>query len=501
MKPASYLLGIDNGGTVTKAAVYDTAGNEKAVAGVKSEIVFPQPEYAEKDTEALWAANVRMIREVLEKAGIDAAQVAGIAVTGHGNGMYLVDAKGRPAYNGINSADTRARDYVQRWYADGTHDRLLPRTCQSIWPAQPVALLAWFQDRLPEVLERTRWVFMCKDYIRYRLTGEAYAELTDYSGTSLLNVRTLDYDPELLESFGITSCRDKLPSLRRSAEICGHVCRKVAEETGLREGTPVAGGLFDISACAIALGIIDPAQLCLIAGSWSINEYISTSPVEAKELFMTSAYCSPGCWLILEGSATSASNLEWVVSELMGGEAFKTNGQSIYNICGELAASVSPADSDIVFLPFLYGSNVAPKASSCFLGLHGWHRKEHLLRAVFEGVVFSHKTHVDRLLTYRDAPKVARMAGGAAKSPIWVQMFADVLGIPIELTSNEELGAMGAAICAGIGVGLFASFEEAVAQMVHVSRTVEPRPDHTKLYARKYSRYQRFVRALAEAWE
>ncbi|UCF97795.1 MAG: carbohydrate kinase [Spirochaetaceae bacterium] len=500
MMPADYLLGIDNGGTVTKAAVYDTSGNEKAVAGIKSAIVFPRPGHAEKDTEALWAANVHVIREVLEKAGIGAAQVAGIAVTGHGNGMYLVDGKGRSVYNGINSADTRASDYVQKWYADGTHDRLLTRTCQSIWPGQPVALLAWFQDREPEVLERTRWVFMCKDFIRYRLTGEALAELTDYSGTSLLNVRTLDYDLELLESFGIGFCREKLPSLRRSAEICGRISRKAAEETGLLEGTPVAGGLFDISACAIASGIIDPAQLCLIAGSWSINEYISTSPVEAKDLFMTSAYCLPGHWLTMEGSATSASNLEWVVSELMGGESLGAGGQSIYNTCGELAASVHPADSDIVFLPFLYGSNVGPNAASCFLGLHGWHRKEHLLRAVFEGVVFSHKTHVDRLLTYRDTPKVARMAGGAAKSPIWVQMFADVLGIPIELTSNEELGAMGAAICAGVGVGVFASFEEAVDRMVCVSQTVEPRSDYTKLYADKYVRYQKYLRALAEAW-
>jgi L-xylulokinase len=119
---------------------------------------------------------------------------------------------------------------------------------------------------------------------------------------------------------------------------------------------------------------------------------------------------------------------------------------------------------------------------------------------VFEGVAFSHKTHVDRLLAYRDAPAVARMAGGAAKSPIWVQMFADVLGIPIELTSNEELGAMGAAICAGVGIGLFASFEEAVARMVRVSHTVGPRADQTELYSTKYSRYQNYVRALAEAW-
>ena len=317
MKTSRYLLGIDNGGTVTKAALYSPSGDEIAVASVKTAMLFPHPGHAEKDVAELWAANVRVIRDVVQKAGVDAADIAGTAVTGHGNGMYLVGEDGEPAWNGINSADSRAASYVERWERDGTADRILPLSCQSIWAAQPVALLAWFRDRMPEVLERTRWIFMCKDYIRYRLTGEAFAEVTDYSGTNLMNVRELRYDPALLAAFGISAIRDKLPPLRRSAEICGCVTKGAAAETGLREGTPVAGGLFDIDACAIATGITDPEKLCLIAGSWSINEYIAAAPVQSRELFMTSAYCMPGYWLITEASATSASNLEWVVSELM----------------------------------------------------------------------------------------------------------------------------------------------------------------------------------------
>ena len=136
-------------------------------------MLFPCPGHTEKNVDDLWAANVRVISEVMKKAGVQPAEVAALAVTGHGNGMYLVDADGKPAHDGINSADSRAADYVARWYADGTFERVLPRTCQSIWAAQPAALLAWFRDHDPAVLERTRWIFMCKDYIRYRLTGEA----------------------------------------------------------------------------------------------------------------------------------------------------------------------------------------------------------------------------------------------------------------------------------------------------------------------------------------
>jgi L-xylulokinase len=165
-----------------------------------------------------------------------------------------------------------------------------------------------------------------------------------------------------------------------------------------------------------------------------------------------------------------------------------------------MVTATAAGDSGVVFLPFLYGSNAGPRASSCFLGLKGWHGKAHLLRAVYEGVVFSHRTHVDRLLAFRGRPTAARISGGAAKSPVWTQMFADVLQLPIELAASEELGAMGAAICAGIGVGLFGSFEEAVAKMVRVSRTVQPDPAMRDVYEAKYARYRRFVEVLAGAW-
>ncbi|MGO9309846.1 MAG: FGGY-family carbohydrate kinase [Spirochaetia bacterium] len=502
MKSGSYLMGIDNGGTVTKAAVYDTAGREIAVSSLKTEMLFPHPGHTEKNVDDLWSANVRVISDVLKKARIAAAEVKALAVTGHGNGMYLVDADGRPAHDGINSADSRAADYVARWYADGTFDRILPRTCQSIWAAQPAALLAWFRDHQPAALARTRWIFMCKDYVRFRLTGEAGAEVTDYSGLNLMNVHDLRYDAEVLDAFGIGSIRDKLPPLRQSGEICGRVTEEAAAETGLAAGTPVAGGLFDITACAIGTGITAPDRLCLIAGSWSINEYISPAPVQDRDLFMTSAYCIPGYWLISESSATSASNLEWVVSELMENERREALGKggSVFETVNDMVNGIAPADSDVQFLPFLYGSNAGPKASAAFLGLHGWHRRAHMLRAVYEGVVFSHKTHVDRLLGHRPGAQAARIAGGAAKSAVWVQMFADVLQLPIELTACEELGAMGAAMCGGVGVGLFGSFEEAVQRMVRVSRTVEPRGEHRQVYAEKYGRYRASIEALRSAW-
>ncbi|MBU2699115.1 L-xylulokinase [Sporomusaceae bacterium BoRhaA] len=500
---AKYLLGIDNGGTMSKAAIYDLKGHELAVSSCKTEMLMPQPGFTERDMDELWQANVRSIKEVIAKAQIDAKDIAGIATTGHGNGMYLVDEAGRPAYYGIISTDTRAKDYVTQWYADGTFDAVLPKTMQSIWAGQPVALLAWFRDHQPEVLEKTKWIFMCKDYIRYCFTGQAYAEITDMSGTNLMNVRDVKYDETLLKRFGLEKVFAKLPSLKYSAEICGFVTPQAAALTGLNAGTPVAGGLFDIDASAIATGITDDDKLCMIAGTWSINEYISKKPIVSKNLFMTSLYCMEGYWLTTEASATSASNLEWFVTQFMR-EANITEvkeSPGVFDYVNELLATTRPEEANIIFLPFLFGNNVDAAAKACFVGLNGWHTKAHVLRALYEGVVFCHKAHIDKLLAYREKPKAIRIAGGAARSKVWVQIFADVLQIPIEVTNGTELGALGAAICAGIATGDFKSFHLAADSMVHVAYTCFPNTDHQKIYLRKYQLYQETISALTPIWQ
>ncbi|HUT01911.1 MAG TPA: FGGY family carbohydrate kinase, partial [Phycisphaerae bacterium] len=254
---AKYLLGTDNGCTVAKAALFTLAGEELAVASRKIETITPQLGYVEMNMLHSWRATVESIREVLAKAKIDPKDIACIASAGHGNGLYLVDKQGQPVYNAISSTDTRAREVVDRWAADGVGKAIRPKTMQAIWPAQPNALLAWLRDHEPDVMKRAGWVLMCKDYIRFRLTGRIAAELTDMSGTSLMNVGTADYDDEVLEAFGIGEMRDLLPPLVRSADICGEVTADAAAETGLAQGTPVAGGMFDIDACGLSTGLTD----------------------------------------------------------------------------------------------------------------------------------------------------------------------------------------------------------------------------------------------------
>jgi len=499
----TYLLGTDNGGTIAKAALFSLDGREVAVASRKTEMSSPQPGHTERDMDAMWQATAASIREVLEKSGVAPGDVAAVATAGHGNGLYLVDAEGRPVRPGIISTDSRAKDYVARWSQQGVAQEVLPSTMQCLWPGQPNALLAWLRDHEPDTLGRARWALMCKDYVRFRLCGEICGELTDMSGTSLMNVAEGQYDSAVLDAFGLTELSHLLPPLRRSEEICGRLTAQAATETGLAQGTPVAGGLFDVDACVLAAGLLDEAPLCIVAGTWSVNQFVSQTPVVHEDVFMTSRYCVPGYYLTLEASPTSASNLEWFVTQFFQAEreAAERSGASVYDLCNALVAKTRPEQAGIVFLPFLFGSNADADAKACFLGLSGWHTRGDVLRAIYEGVVFGHKAHVDRLLRFREPPKTLRLTGGAAHSDVWVQIFADVFQTPVEIPAGTELGALGAAMAAGIGAGCFAGYREAVAAMVKIGRVCQPDPARQEVYAEKYDRYRTVQEALRPVWK
>lgn len=497
-----YLLGTDNGCTVAKAALFTLDGKEIAAAGRKIEAITPKPGFAEMDMTSSWAATADSIREVIAKSGINPKTIVCVASAGHGNGLYLVDKQGRPVRNAISSTDGRGRTYSDRWIAEGLGKTLRPKTMQAIWPAQPNALLAWIRDNEPEVMAKAGWVLMAKDYIRFCLTGHVAAELTDMSGTSLLNVGTGEYDQSILDAFGIGEMRDLLPPLVRSAEICGKVTPEAAARTGLIEGTPVAGGLFDIDACALSSAITEESQLCMVAGTWGNNQYISKTPVVDDGVFMTTCYAMDGHYLMLEGSATSASNLEWLVTEFFQAERIAADkaGTNVYDVCNELVASTKPSDCGLLFLPFLYGSNVHGDAKACFIGLDGWQKRAHVVRAVYEGVIFSHRWHVDKLLQYRQMPECIRLTGGGARSTVWAQMFADIFQVPVEIPDGTELGALGAAICAAVAAGRYDSFPAACDAMVTIGRRHEPDPSVADAYQAKWQRYKRVLDALEPAW-
>jgi L-xylulokinase len=303
--------------------------------------------------------------------------------------------------------------------------------------------------------------------------------------------------------YGLAEAYDALPPLKQSSEIAGKVTTSAAQETGLKAGTPVVGGLFDVDASAIGAGTINVNQACLVMGSWSINEVITKDPIVDPRLFMTTLFASPGLFLTIEGSATSATNLEWFVNQCCGDERAeaKRRGISVYEVCNEEVASLPPGSTNIIFHPFLYGSNVQPTARAGFYGVAGWHTRAHLLRALYEGVVFGHLSHIEKLRAAGAQINSARLTGGGSRSAVWSQIFADTIQVPMEISDGNELGARGVALSAGIGAGVYSDYEEAVREAVSVVRVHEPIAVNKPVYLERYMEYQRLIRVMQEPWE
>lgn len=497
-------LGLDNGGTTTKAALFNIHGKQLAVSSASTRSINLKPGYVERDMEEMWVANCNVIRDVLSKSGVSGSEVAGVAVCGHGKGLYLWGKDDRPVRNGIISTDNRAYEYPIRWKADGTEDKVFNISCQHIMACQPVSLLAWLKDNEPESYSNIKWVFEAKDYVRFRMTGIACAEYTDYSGANLLNLHTKNYDMRLLSLFGIEEVLPALPPLCSATEICGYVTEEAAEKCGLVTGTPVIGGMFDIDACALAVGITDERNLCMIAGTWSINEYIRKTPVLDGSVAMNSLFALPNFYLVEESSPTSAGNNEWFLKQLLPEFiAAKLNGkESYYDELNKWVEEIKPEEFVPVFLPFLMASNVNPMAKSCFVGMSANHTRKHLLRSVYEGIAFCHRMHVDRLMGSREkVPDCIRLAGGAANSTVWTQMFADILQLPIETVNVSETGALGCAIAVAVAVGDYPDIETAVNNMCNISPAVYPDKTKAEIYNRKYNLYKKVIVCLDPLWE
>ena len=498
---STLTIGLDSGLTVTKAVLFDETGRPLASASRRLPQSSPHPRWVERDVDGMWEASAAALRELLDTAGVRGSDIAGIGVTAHGDGLYLLDAQGRPTRPGIVSLDSRAHQVVERWDADGRTKRNLELAGQPFFPAGPQPILAWLVEHEPEVVERTRWLLPCKDVIKQRLTGEVSTDPTEASA-GWCDVHTQEYSDDVLALLDLAGHREKLPPVVPCTEVAGQVTAAAAAATGLAEGTPVVAGLHDVDASAIGTGAHRSGQLTMIAGTYSINEVIADDPVPGEDWFARS-FLDKGRWMHMAISPASATNLEWFVQKLCAAdvrEAEAADADPFAFIEAEVDAAGRDAGG-IVFLPFLYGSPHGAEPSGTFLGLRGWHDRGHLLRAVMEGVVFNHRTPVDALRT-AFAVTEARLTGGATNSRRWAQMFADATGLEVVLTDSAEAGALGTAMCAMVGTGLHDSVESAIRATVHDTDRLVPDDGEEREHLESgYEHYRRVVDALEGAWE
>ncbi|WP_181706090.1 FGGY-family carbohydrate kinase [Chthonobacter rhizosphaerae] len=495
------VIGIDAGGTMTKAALFDLAGNELACARRPNEMLFPGPGFTERDPDRMWRSAAEAVREVLEISGILPSRIAAISVAGYGSGLYVVDRDGRPVRNGIVSTDSRAAQLVDEWRRSGIHDRAAAEIQQRLFNGHSGVLLGWLHRFEPGLLGKSASVTFCKDFLRGRLTGDYSTDPSDAGIAGLIDVEKQDWSRPFFDLAGILPWLDKMPSIGPSEAVVGGVTAGAAAATGLLEGTPVVRGCVDVSAAAMASGVVDQSQLSIVAGTFSINSTLHVSPRLSTLPFIQSPYPLGG-FIATEGAATSASNLEWFLRKVLDGEGARAalDGRTIYDVCNELVGRGVDRENGILFFPFLFGGPRSAPAG--LLGLRATHELGDVLRAIYEGIVYAHREDVDRLLSGPDAarPTVIRLAGGASRSPIWAQFFADAIGLPVEVPAGGELGALGVAMLAATGVGAYPSLIDAVKAMSHVGSHFEPREATREYHAEKFARYTATTHALADAW-
>ena len=491
---SAYFLGLDAGNTVIKAVIFDGAGRQVAQHAIDGQSSSPEPGHVERDLDELWVNAGTAIQNCIKAAGIKPSSIRGIGCAGHGNGLYLLDRDGAPIL-GVQSLDTRAAGVASELSA--AHGDAFHQLClQKPWPSQTPTLLAWVKRHRPDIYERAGTALLCKDFLAFRLTGERVSEISDMSGCGLLRLPEGVYDDTLLSLYGLEDARDLLPPLIAPSDIAGRVTKAAAEATGLEPGTPVIGGYFDVVSSALGSGAGLSGDASVIAGTWSINQVFSETPVSDPSIFMVSAF-GPDNFVSIEASATSAANLEWYVRE------FVQRGRhhdDPFGHCNERVGAVSPRLDDPLFHPFLYGSGQGAEFAAGFYGLRGWHGEGHLLRAIFEGVVFEHRRHIGVLKSAGLGFERAFLSGGGARSPHWPQIFADCLGVPISVTDAAESSALGAAIGVALATGHVGSYAEGIAAMTRTAATVEPNADLRAHYNQRFDAYLSLIKSMRGFW-
>jgi L-xylulokinase len=493
------LLGIDNGLTVTKAVIFDADGTQLSVARVRVPQSMPRARWVERDMVGLWQATAKAIREAIAQSGRPAGDIRAVAATAHGDGIYLLDRHRLPLGPGILSLDSRAGTVVDRW-AEGSVSRdALQLTGQVPHASAPSAILAWIRDNDPDRFGRIGHVLSCKDWLRFCLTGVIGTDRTEAS-TSFTDVRSQAYSPEALRIYGLEPLFPALPPVSASDEIVGHVTTEAATVTGLVAGTPVAAGLHDVTASALGIGGHEQGVISIVAGTYSINEVVSAEPRIDPRWFCRNAI-SPGRWNNMAISPASTANYDWFLDTFCRkeqDEAAATQGSIHEMLAGEIDAALE-RQSTILFHPYLFGSPYGNLASGSFLGLHGWHGRGDMLKAVLEGIAFNHRTHVEALREGFAAREV-RLTGGGSRNPAFAQMFADVLNMPVTVTAVDEAAAFGAARCAGAAIGLFTTPHQVIGPGNGENREYRPDPTRAARFDERFALYSRIAEALKPQW-
>jgi xylulokinase len=488
----TYVLGIDSSTTATKAQLVNATGAVVAVAASEYDYKTPQPLWSEQSPLLWWTATREAVAAVLAAGGVKGSEVAAVGLTGQMHGLVLVDASGEPVRPAILWNDQRTgaecdeiRDRVGR-------DRLIRITGNDALPGFTAPKILWVRNNEPDLFARARHVLLPKDYVRFRLTGEYATDRAGGAGTILFDLATRTWSKEVLADLDLDA--SLFPPTYEGHEVTGQVTAAAAAATGLAAGTPIVGGAGDQAANGVAVGAIDPGVVGLSLGTSGVVFTATDSPaVEPEGRLHAFCHGAPERWHFMGVMLSAAGSFRWFRDTVAPEVGF-----------GDLAAAtnqIAAGSEGLLFLPYLTGERTPhpdPLARGAFVGLTVRHGRDHMTRAVLEGVSFGLRDSFELIRAAGGANLTeVRASGGGTRSPEWRQILADVLNTEVRTVSTAEGAAQGAAMLAAVGAGWFDSAQEASAAWLRLDPPTSPGPD-VAAYDSMYESYRMLYPNLKE---
>jgi xylulokinase len=484
-------LGIDTGTSGTRALLIDSTGKEiAAVTAPHEDIRMEHPLWAEQRPEDWLQAAIHAIRGVLSASGATGSDIRGIGLSGQMHGLVILDRAGTVIRPSLIWCDQRSQPQVDFINQTIGPRKILASIANPVLTGFTLPKLLWVRDHEPRHFDRVRKLLLPKDYVRFRLTGEFATEVSDASGTALLDVVRRRWSFDMMHALGLD--RDILPSVHESTDITGVISAEAGQLTGLAPGTPVVGGGGDQAAGAVGNGIVEPGTVsCTLGTSGVVFAHTDKAAWDPLGRVHTFCHAVRDKWHVMGVTQSAGLSLQWVRNQLAPGMSYDAL------MC---EAATAPAGSQGLFwLPHLMGErtpHLDARARGGWIGLTAKHTRADLIRAVVEGVSYSQKDGLDIVEQLGVPVSSVRASGGGARSPFWRQILADIFRKPVATLASQEGSAYGAALLAMVGTGEFASVPEACRATIREAESVMPRAAESQIYAEGHQTYQSLYPAL-----
>lgn len=486
-----YLLGIDIGTSACKVAVFEENGHVVSSGNGDYQVYYPKPGWAEQNPDEWWAAVCKAVRETLEKGSVRPEEIAGIGIDGQSWSAIPMDKDGNVLANTPIWMDTRASEICEEVGAKVGTDNIFNVCGNPFKPSYTTPKILWYKKHLPEVYKHTYKILQSNSYIAYRLTGAFTQELSQGYGHHCFDMRRGVWDMDMCRQLGVES--GMLPDIFPCHQVVGTVTKKAAEECGLKEGTPVVAGALDAACGTLGAGVVHPGET-QEQGGQAGGMSICLDTYKADPRLILSYHAVPGQWIIQGGTVGGGGVMRWLEREFADYERVKGKelGVSSLQLFNEIAEKVAPGSDGMVFLPYMAGERSPiwdPNAKGVYYGLDFSKTKGHFVRAAMEGVALSLRHNIEVAEAAGASASELRAMGGSANSLLWTQIKADVTGKKIIVPSSDTATTLGAVILAGVGIGMYRSFEEAVEKTVVIRREHEPNPENKAVYDKNYETY------------